>query len=282
MIPTHANTKRNRSALLLVLSTALAASPAQLLHSDGPQPSFEVAAIKPTPSTARPIRRAPLGASQIVQIDGTELSLVGTAYNVDKPGQLVGEPGWNDSKRYLVEAKIPDDLFAKMQDMTRDQRAQQVRLMLQSLCADRLKLKVHFATRDVPIYNLVQDKGGAKLPPPDSLPGTGTGGLRMSNGKVEVRNTKLDDFAQFMSSLRLFGLDGRSIVNQTGLSGAYTFTFDWNPPTTRSDADPLAANDDPGPTIFDALHDQLGLKLVPSTGPIETLYIDHIEPPSDN
>ena len=37
--------------------------------------------------------------------------------------------------------------------------------MLQSLLEDRLKLKIHFETREIPVYNLVVAKGGFKLQP---------------------------------------------------------------------------------------------------------------------
>jgi uncharacterized protein (TIGR03435 family) len=63
------------------------------------------------------------------------------------------------------------------------------------------------------------------------------------------------------------------IVDDTGVAGGFDFTLEW------------AYNDDPQsnlPSIFSALQEQLGLKLVPRKGPIEFFVIDHIERPSEN
>jgi uncharacterized protein (TIGR03435 family) len=40
--------------------------------------------------------------------------------------------------------------------------------------------------------------------------------------------------------------------------------------------------DDSGPSIFTAVQEQLGLKLVSTKGPVDTIVIDHIERPSEN
>jgi uncharacterized protein (TIGR03435 family) len=71
---------------------------------------------------------------------------------------------------------------------------------------------------------------------------------------------------------------GRMIVDKTGLDGK-RFDFEVTWADDRRAADPSA---DAGPSIFTALEEQLGLKLVPAKGPVEVLVIDHIERPSAN
>ena len=76
---------------------------------------------------------------------------------------------------------------------------------------------------------------------------------------------------------------GRPVLDQTGLSGTFDFAIEWTPqlsgplpPSTDFQPDP------DGPTFLQALQEQLGLKLEPTTGPIDAFVIDHIEEPSPN
>ena len=93
--------------------------------------------------------------------------------------------------------------------------------------------------------------------------------------------------ADWLSESR--GVD-RPVIDQTGLQGGYYIKVQWarqqpqntmpqstNPGTGM--APPLGPS---GPSIFDALQQQLGLKLQATKGPVEFLVIDHIERPSEN
>ena len=66
----------------------------------------------------------------------------------------------------------------------------------------------------------------------------------------------------------------RPVVDRTNLTGRYSFTLKWSP-------DPLASSG-LSPSIFTAVREQLGLRLEPSTEPLDALVIDHVEPPSPN
>ena len=65
------------------------------------------------------------------------------------------------------------------------------------------------------------------------------------------------------------------VTDATGLKGKYEIAMTWVP------GEPAA--DDPGPSLIQALQDQLGLKLEPKKGMIDIVVIDHIEKvPTEN
>ena len=68
----------------------------------------------------------------------------------------------------------------------------------------------------------------------------------------------------------------RNVIDKTGLAGNYDLTLQW------SREDSSTPDTDSAPSIFTALPEQLGLKLQPAKGPVETLVVDHVEMPSDN
>jgi bla regulator protein BlaR1 len=72
------------------------------------------------------------------------------------------------------------------------------------------------------------------------------------------------------------------VANKTGLSGSYEIAMDFDPTPVQSGpvVAPPAAGDKP--SVFTAVQEQLGLKLVPSRTKRSTLVVDRIEPPSEN
>lgn len=71
----------------------------------------------------------------------------------------------------------------------------------------------------------------------------------------------------------------RPVVHKTGLTGAFNGELQWTPDEDVSAANPTAPGPgvDAGPSIFTALQEQFGLKLVPQKGPVEMLLVDHAE-----
>lgn len=127
-------------------------------------PSFEVASIKldrtesgHTSIGFRPGRFNTVGTSA--------KSLIKYAYDLKSDAQLSGRPSWVNSDKYDIEAKIDDALTDKLLKLPVQERADQVRLMLRSLLADRFKLKTSHATKELPIYAFVVAKRGPKLTP---------------------------------------------------------------------------------------------------------------------
>jgi uncharacterized protein (TIGR03435 family) len=283
----------------IAASVAFAAVPlpaihAQILHASAPLPSFEVATVKPRDPKVG-LTMMPPGSQIMVRYSDAARRLVAMAYNVSATPQLrvLGGPDWMDdrNKAYVIEGKIPGDVYAQMQTMSADERHNQATLMLQSLLAERFKLKVHFETREMPVYELILGKDGPKLPPPnDTMPAAATpgsttpqpemgGGEQVTKGGLRVRNMTLDG----MLTAPWFGLGDRPIVNKTGLTGTYNLTLkDWQPEFPMQGPNGVVQPQEGQASIFAVLQEQLGLKLVTGKAPVEVVVIDHIEPPSEN
>ena len=79
---------------------------------------------------------------------------------------------------------------------------------------------------------------------------------------------------------------GRPVLDRTGLKGTFDFKLEWAPDTPPAvglsppSVDATPAADPNGPSIFMALEEQLGLKLVAEKGSEEVVTIDHIEKPT--
>jgi uncharacterized protein (TIGR03435 family) len=81
----------------------------------------------------------------------------------------------------------------------------------------------------------------------------------------------------------------RNVIDRTAVAGSFLIHLEYAPdentpcmrPSELCTVDP---NSDipPGPTIFAAIEQQLGLKLEPIKGPREHIVIDHADPPSEN
>jgi uncharacterized protein (TIGR03435 family) len=68
----------------------------------------------------------------------------------------------------------------------------------------------------------------------------------------------------------------RQVIDKTGLTGHADITLKWSDDVAAQQGGPNVVS------IFTAIQDQLGLKLVSSKGPVDTLVIDHVETPTEN
>jgi uncharacterized protein (TIGR03435 family) len=77
---------------------------------------------------------------------------------------------------------------------------------------------------------------------------------------------------------------GRPVLDKTGLAGNFDFTLKFameRPgPDDTLNGQPMPNSD--LPFLFEAIQQQLGLKLESGKGPVEVLVIDHVERPSGN
>jgi len=139
--------------------------------------------------------------------------------------------------------------------------------MLQAMLADRCQLKVDLETKELPVYELVIAKGGLKMKEAASTEES-TG--RFSAGEFTAQAMPVENLVFALPS------DGRQIVDKTGLGDK---KFDFHLRWTTDDR--IEAGDS-GPSLFTALEEQLGLKLVSSKAPGTVLVVDHMQRPSPN
>ncbi len=199
--------------------------------------------------------------------------LLVVAYGI-RPGLMFGLPAWASSIRFDVYAKVTDPDLKALHNLSREQHE----AMLAVILVDRLHLKVHTESKMLPVYELVVAKDGPKLtpsaaPPPDAASSDPFGKMDVQNTYITATGVTLSQLAGNLS----FPLD-RTVLDKTGLTGRYDFRLRWTADTGAADS---AAADAP-PNLFTAIQEQLGLKLQPAKGPVETLVIDHVEQPAEN
>jgi hypothetical protein len=124
-------------------------------------PQFEVASIKAHKQQSMMMRAGFRITPDGLSMSGVSLSmLISNAFGLPDD-QILNEPGWANSDRYDIEAKVDPAEAPKLEKLTREQRM----AMLLPLLEDRFGLKFHHETKVIEVYALVVDKGGPKLQP---------------------------------------------------------------------------------------------------------------------
>jgi len=235
------------------------------------QPAFEVASIKP--STSREMGGIHVYPGGRMEFRGCTLHyLIEQAFSV-QDFQLSGGPGWIQSERYDIDAKPPASSKSSqyMPPYSKAPVLEEQREMLVSLLVDRFEFKYHRDTREGQVYLLV--KGNKPLNMKDAedkngypWAGSPRGGMLEGDG-IQGANESMADLAW-----RLSPYLGRPVLDQTGISGSFDFLIRYTPDTDHPDIVNM---------ILMVVQD-LGLKLQPSRGAVETILIDHIAKPSAN
>jgi uncharacterized protein (TIGR03435 family) len=159
--------------------------------------------------------------------------------------------------------------------------------MLQAILADRFKLKVHRESKELSLYALVIAKGGFKLKdadPNNTYPngikgpdgGTRSGMMMMRSDSITGRGITIAALASQLS-----WQVHRIVKDKTELKGRYDVSLQLTPDDI-ADAGKDVAGESAKPSLFTALQEQLGLRLEPTKGPVDTVVIDHVEMPSEN
>lgn len=284
--------------LLLAAGMLFAQTPAK--------PQFEVVSIKPSPPVGNGPRvvgcRGGPGRKDpgLFTCENMSLSNLATmAYGINYY-QLSG-PDWMMTAYFDVRAKVPEGAAKE-----------QLKDMVQAMLVERFKLVAHHETRELTEYDLVVAKSGPKFkeaappPPPkeDAAEGAprpvGRGGrlktdtqgypilssgagMAWINGHARLYNPQM---TMKMLASQVGAQLAKPVTDATGLDGKYQIGLFWvSDNAARAPAPGGSVPDDieTGPTLAQALQDQLGLRLETKKGPVDFIVIDHLEKqPSEN
>jgi uncharacterized protein (TIGR03435 family) len=261
--------------LALTLAMGMAAMTA-LSQTRVKKPTFEVASIKrDTNSSDSNLKVDPGG--RLIATNRALSDLIFHAYNL-RPYQIPDMPEWIHSAYYDVEAKGDGNLSWD-----------EVMPMLQSLLEDRFRLKVHWSTKEQPVFFITVAKGGIKLKPSIAACARfdpGTAPARTAEAKKALptcrdgisgrdpRRYIAENSSMNSLTYNLSYLLGRKVIDMTGFTGRFDFDLEFA-------GDPLKAGE-LFPTLITVLQDELGLKVESGRAPVDVLVIDYVETPSQN
>jgi uncharacterized protein (TIGR03435 family) len=266
-------------------------------------PTFEVASVRPNNSGERNITFTYQGG-RFNATNVTLRMLIRHSYGI-QDSQIVGGPSWVNSDRFNIIAKgdVGQSPAFPVQLAEGPSRLQ---LMMQALLAERFKLVVRKESKESNVYALIPARSDGRLGPalrrsdvdcaalaaaaraaassalpvqPEQARATR---CRLSRGlgAIAIDGRPLVQLASSLSNIV-----GRRVVDRTGLSGNFdvdlTWTPDQMPPSFPRSDEPTTASSD-GPSIFTAIREQLGLKLLAQTRPDDVLAIERAERPALN
>jgi uncharacterized protein (TIGR03435 family) len=299
------------AASALMISTLGTITPTVTFAQSAEARSFEVASVRyvgPYNGGPASFRGGPGTAdpAHLVWDNVLILTLLTRAYGVGGFDQIFG-PQWMDSEQYTIRANLAPG--APKDDLPK---------MLQHLLEERFHLAAHYSKKEFSVYELLVAKNGPRLRKSTGDPGESTNGARPRQGPdgfpilppgghhavfqpiengIQVTRETFRDFsmAELVQELAWplgeppsweHVLAGGRVVDRTGLSGKFDFKLYYagfhSPggafPPPAADGQPSGA-----PTLFDAVQQQLGLKLQETKALLDVLVVDHIErSPTDN
>jgi uncharacterized protein (TIGR03435 family) len=269
-------------AALLAVSFFIAVVPPSLAAQAVPAspaastalPVYDIVSIKPNKTGSGNVS-VDSGDGNYIASNVSLKMLIIDAYSI-KESQVFNLPKWGNDARFDIKAKVLQPDKKALEALTGEQDG----AMLQPMLSDRFHLTFHHELKNLPVYELVVVKTGAKFKETtaaetaseDGVNGVRAGGTSIHNRDLVATGVSMASFAATMSSQL-----HRIVVDKTGLKGNYNLTLQWAP----DDGAPQAP-DATLPSIFTALQEQLGLKLQAGKADVEGFIIDHAEIPSED
>ena len=282
-------------AIALVVVSVASHSQDRSFAPETGRPAFEIASVKPSINSDAPVTVGEQPGGRFVMVNGLVTFLIGFAY-VPGQAEILGLPEWVERARYDVNARASEDVPVA-----------QLRLMMQSLLADRFGLRMHAETREADLYRLTVARADRTLGPQlrrvdvdcaaiaaalragvlkvDDIPSAPNGARQCRTtsaikyvDKVQVTTLRSGGAPLAALAGALRNAIDRPIADETGLSGFYEYTIEYT-----SKEDPASGNAiGLAPSVFSAVQEQLGLKLEPVRSPTRVFVVDSIERPTQD
>jgi uncharacterized protein (TIGR03435 family) len=272
--------------------------------------AFEVVSIRPSTAASIPGARGGAGGITVLpqgcamvgsQVDPkrfavgnvTLYTLVAWAYGsnfinpmeggcVDlvKLGRISGGPSWAKSDQWDIQAVMPTELPYSNQELRRG-AAPELKRMILTMLEERFHLVIRRETKEMPAYALVAETETPVLKVPDQYPGGADGFKtfweRQPSGRVvkEIYAWWGKDVSMADLVAALPGEVERPVIDRTGLKGPFNFYVLFSAVNGLSFGKP-------GPSIFDALKKQVGLRLDNDKTNVESWVIESADKPTEN
>jgi uncharacterized protein (TIGR03435 family) len=283
-------------ALVSILLAASAGS----TQADAQTRSFEVASVRQNLSGSRSARLQITRGGELRMINSPLGEIVRRAYGIYPRGPrpytpVENEPDWIDDRFDIIAKAVPPPTAVPQGQLG------EYSDMLQTLLAERFKLRVRWTTREQPVYLLILARDDGQLGPGLTRPKVSCSPSR----QVESAGLSREEIAQLLArcggrgtATSFQGVDtrlstlipvlvsrlARPVIDRTGLEGTFDISLTWRPDGVPSGTQGAAWPDTPLPTVdlaaprlIDAVEEQLGLMLVPASAPTDALVIEYVE-----
>jgi uncharacterized protein (TIGR03435 family) len=236
--------------ILAITSTVGLAAGLTLAQTTPAKKSFEVASVKPSTAGNNFVGIGRQPGGRFTANNVPLRLLIQNAFRV-RDFQIMGGPDWMATERWNIDAKAEEGSIPTPTGPSDPNVPDSVSLMLQSLLEDRFQMKFHRETRELPVYNLLVSKDGAKMksvdPPPRTPPGQGPppppppvpfgpgggmpanftpppGSIMMMPGGISGGAMSMGQIVNVLSSQVC-----RSVIDKTDLKGFYDVRLQFAP-----------------------------------------------------
>ena len=200
-----------------------------------PLPSFEVAVVRPSKNESKEAQVQFRSVDQVT-FSGSERRLISLAWDISEK-TIFDAPPFSDDKVWDIDAKLPTPDTPQVPGRRPGIDFDQVRLMLQSLLAERFGLKAHTEERLGNAYTLLPGTPKMKMADPanrasctDRVP-PGEKDPRAENPMatqyMRCTNVTIDQFARELQGYSGFVIK-TPVLNKSGIEGRYDLALSFS------------------------------------------------------